>query len=310
MLRFALFTVGFLSLATLAQAAGKKDYTILKVDEDEIPYSRVVTIWNGLFPEEGAPDFDHFDDKVKQNVLRGVVSEHLIHREAMASGIENSVKVKEAIEKLKEKIITQAFLEEKADLQVTDNKVRALYDEQVGLMKDKEEIRARHILVETEDEAKEVLEELEDDEDKFAAIAKKKSLDKASAIRGGDLGYFTDDKMVDAFSKVAFELEEGALSVPVETEFGWHIIQVQDKRKVNIPPFEEVEQQIRDQLRGEAIRAYVNDLVDTAHVTYYNADGKEVELTRTPDKSAKPKAKAKPSDKSADAETDEEKEEE
>ena len=90
-------------------------------------------------------------------------------------------------------------------------------------------MRARHILVETEDEAKAVLAELKKGAD-FAELAKSKSKDPGSAD-GGDLGYFTKDQMVPEFSEVAFKLDKGALSDPVKSQFGWHIIKVEDKRE-------------------------------------------------------------------------------
>ena len=104
-----------------------------------------------------------------------------------------------------------------------------VYDEAIGQMKSEPEVRARHILVETEDEAKAVLAELKKGAD-FAELAKAKSKDPGSAD-GGDLGYFTKDQMVPEFSEVAFKLDKGQLSEPVKSQFGWHVIKVEDKRE-------------------------------------------------------------------------------
>src|SRR4030095_1849 len=100
-------------------------------------------------------------------------------------------------------------------------------------MRREPEVRARHILVETEDEAKAVIAELKKGGD-FAELAKTKSKDPGSAD-GGDLGYFTKDQMVPEFSEVAFKLDKGALSDPVKSQFGWHIIKVEDKSERHTP---------------------------------------------------------------------------
>ncbi len=126
--------------------------------------------------------------------------------------------------------------------------MRKVYDEAIGQMKKEPEVRARHILVETEDEAKAVVAELKKGAD-FAELAKTKSKDPGSAD-GGDLGYFTKDQMVPEFSEVAFKLDKGALSDPVKSQFGWHVIKVEDKRERQPPEFDKV----KDQLESFVVR--------------------------------------------------------
>ena len=276
--------VCFLGVLASTSVLAADAYTILKVDKDEISSAQVEQIWNGLFPDGTAPDFDQFDEKVRQNVLRGVVSEHLIYREAMSSGIQNSKKVKQRIEDLQKKIITQAFLEEKALLKIDDKKLKKIYDKEFGSQEGEREVRARHILVATEEEAEKIIEELENGAE-FEALAKVKSLDKGTAKNGGDLGFFGKGRMVDEFSEVAFSIDEDEVSDPVKTEFGWHILRVEDERESEPPSFDEVKDFLREQAKGEAIKDYVNDLVDSANVTYFDKSGKEKELTRTPDRS-------------------------
>lgn len=258
------------------------DYVILEVDGEKIKYSEVVKIWAAMFPQGTAPDFSRFDEKVRQNVLRGVISEKLIHKEVKASGIENSAEAKEMLEKLKTKLVAQMFLEKKAGEKVTDATVRAEYDKRAKEKKGKKEIHARHILLKTEEEAKAIKEQLEDGAN-FEKLAREKSGDTASGKRGGDLGYFGEGEMIPEFTKAAFAMDKGEISDPVKTEFGWHIIKLEDKRDAQIVPFEEMDNVLREELKTNALKAYLNELIDTAKVSYFAPDGKKLELTRTPD---------------------------
>src|SRR5690349_23456006 len=112
------------------------------------------------------------------------------------------------------------------------------YQDAVKSMAGQEEVHARHILVESEDEAKTILTELKGGAD-FATLAKEKSKDPGAA-QGGDLGYFSKEQMVPEFADVAFKMYAGQLSNPVKTQFGWHIIKVEDKRVRQPPEFDKV----------------------------------------------------------------------
>jgi peptidyl-prolyl cis-trans isomerase C len=128
-----------------------------------------------------------------------------------------------------------------------------------------EEIRARHIIVNTEEEAKAIIAELDAGGD-FEAIAKEKSQDGAAA-QGGDLGYFGKGRMVPEFEQAAFALEVGSYSKePVKTQFGWHVVKVEDKRNAEPPAFEQVQHQFRSLLLREAYFDAVSKLRDEAKV--------------------------------------------
>ena len=150
----------------------------------------------------------------------------------------------------------------------------------------RQEVHARHILVETEDDAKAIAAELKKGAD-FAELAKKKSKDPG-ASDGGDLGFFTKDQMVPEFSAVAFTLEPGKISDPVKSQFGWHIIKVEEKRNRQAPAFEQVKAQIETYVTRKAQADYVAKLREAA----------KVERMDKPDE-ARPTAKpdaAKPAD--------------
>lgn len=266
----------------------KDDYIMLRVNGETVSRSRVLAIWHDLFPDGKAPDFDSFDEKVRMNVLRGIVSEQLVHNEARKSGVENSPEVTEKLAKLKEKLVTQAFLEKKADTRVSDAEIRKMYEKKTAELKDKEEIKARHILVEDEDKADEIAKELRKG-GKFEVIAKKESLDKGTGTKGGDLGWFTEEQMVPEFSKAAFKLKKSAISDPVKSSFGWHIIQVQDRRKVEAPPYEEVKENLAQELKAKALKDYVGELLQGAKVQYFAPDGSEKPFSKALPKDGKDK---------------------
>ncbi len=123
-------------------------------------------------------------------------------------------------------------------------------------MKPEEEVRARHILVEKEEEAKAALARIRQGED-FAKVAAELSRDPGSGKEGGDLGYFTQDRMVPQFGKAAFEAKVGEVTEPVQTQFGWHIIKVEDKRARPLPKFEEV----KSEIDGYLLRRAQQDMV-------------------------------------------------
>src|SRR5882762_6858603 len=134
--------------------------------------------------------------------------------------------------------------------------MKKVYEDASKQISGEEEVHARHILVETEDEAKAVAEELKKGAD-FAERAKKKSKDPG-ASDGGDLGFFTKDQMVPEFSTVAFALEPGKISDPVKSQFGWHIIKVEEKRSRKAPEFEQVKAQIETYVTRKAQADYVD----------------------------------------------------
>jgi len=162
------------------------------------------------------------------------------------------------------RLLMEALLQDAGRAALTEEAEHKVYDEAVKQMPTEEEVHARHILVPTEDEAKAVLADLKKGAD-FAAVAKEKSKDPAAA-EGGDLGYFTKDQMVPEFSAVAFKLGKGELSDPVKTQFGWHIIKVEDKRAKPTPTFDQVKAQVDNYITHRAQAALVEKLRSGANI--------------------------------------------
>jgi peptidyl-prolyl cis-trans isomerase C len=166
----------------------------------------------------------------------------------------------------------------------TDEAMKKVYEDASKQISGEQEVHARHILVETEEEAKAIEDELKKGAD-FAELAKKKSKDPG-ASDGGDLGFFTKDQMVPEFSNVAFALEPGKISDPVKSQFGWHIIKVEEKRNRKAPDFEQVKAQIETYVTRKAQADYVAKLRETA----------KVERMDQPAEAAKPDAAMKPAE--------------
>jgi peptidyl-prolyl cis-trans isomerase C len=171
----------------------------------------------------------------------------------------------------------------------TPEKLRQRYEEKLKSMPTEDEVRARHILVATEAEAKELLAELKKGA-AFEKLAKDKSTDKASGAEGGDLGWFKRPDMVKEFADAAFALKKGEMSeAPVKTQFGYHIIKMEDRRQASAPAFDELSDQIREEIARETVMHFIDQLRSTAKIEKLNIDGSKPEA-----QPAKPAAPATP----------------
>jgi peptidyl-prolyl cis-trans isomerase C len=197
----------------------------------------------------------------------------LISKAAEGKKVADTPEFKRRLAYQRTKLLMEQHLQSEAKSSVTEPAMRQLYDEATKQMKSEQEVRARHILVETEDEAKTILADLKKGGD-FAEVAKAKSKDPSAKQEGGDLGYFTKDQMVPEFSEVAFKLDKGQLSDPVKSQFGWHIIKVEDKRERKPPAFE----QVKDQLEQYLARKSQSEMI-----TKLRAEGKVERLDKKPD---------------------------
>ena len=163
------------------------------------------------------------------------------------------------------KTLMEAMLQKAGQAAQTDDALHKVYDDAIKQMSNEQEVHARHILVATEDEAKQIEAQLKGGAD-FAKLAKEKSKDPSGAQNGGDLGWFTKDQMVPAFAEAAFKLDKGQISDPVHTQFGWHIIQVEDKRIKAPPTFDQAKPQLENYVAHRAQAELVENLRKTAKV--------------------------------------------
>lgn len=197
-------------------------------------------------------------------LLEYLVEAHLFAEAAEKSRLGTGKAFAERLAYYKLRALRDAFYEKRVRDAVTEAQARAAYNEQIGKMKPEPEVRARHILVKSEAEAKALIKQLKGGAD-FLKLAKKNSTGP-SADSGGDLGYFARGQMVKPFEDAAFALKPGEISGPVQTEFGWHVIKVEDKRNHPVPTFEEVKDQLIASLVQNQLKSVVQGLRSKAKI--------------------------------------------
>ncbi|WP_265517553.1 peptidylprolyl isomerase [Nitratireductor luteus] len=204
-----------------------------------------------LAEQELDPQFAQLPEEQRRAAaLSAVIDVRLFANEADEQGLDESEDFQKRMDFLRQRALHSAYIDQNVVQEISDEAVRARYDEEVAKMNPPEEVQARHILVATEEEAKAIIQQLEEGGD-FAEIAKEKSSD-GSASEGGDLGYFTKGRMVPEFEEAAFALEPGEFTKePVKSQFGYHVIKVEDRRQQQPPAFEQVQNQIKSMLLRE-----------------------------------------------------------
>jgi len=255
---FALAACFALTLVTGPVRA--EDKVLAKVNGSEIRQSDVA-----MAEEELGPSLAQMDPATKdENVLSFLIDMKIVSRAAEDKKVQDSEDFKKRLAFTRNRLLMDSLLASEGKAATNDEAMKKVYEEASKQISGEEEVHARHILVETEDEAKAVKAELDKGGD-FAELAKKKSKDPG-ASDGGDLGFFTKDQMVPEFSQVAFSLEPGKISDPVKSQFGWHIIKVEEKRKRKAPDFDQVKAQIETYVTRKAQAEYVGKLRDSAKI--------------------------------------------
>jgi peptidyl-prolyl cis-trans isomerase C len=250
--RTAFAAIVLAALALPAQVRAQADPVIAKVNGVEVRQSDLTLAEEDM----GQQAQQLTGDAKKEYLLAYVADVILVSKAAEAKKVADQKDFKTRLAFIRAKLLMEVLLDTEGKAAVTDQAVKKAYDDAVTQMTADQEVRARHILVPTEAEAKKVLDEIKKGTD-FAEMAKQKSKDPGAAAEGGDLGYFTKDQMVPEFAETAFKLDKGQLSDPVKTQFGWHIIKVEDKRTKPAPGFEEV----KDQVKAYVMRKAQADLV-------------------------------------------------
>jgi peptidyl-prolyl cis-trans isomerase C len=254
---------------------------LAKVNGSEIRQSDLT-----LAEEELGPSLAQMDPATKKdNVLSFLIDMKIVAKAAEDKKVENSEDFKKRLAFTRNRLLMDSLLASEGKAATTDEAMKKVYEDASKQITGEQEVHARHILV----EAKAVKAELDKGAD-FAELAKKKSKDPG-ASDGGDLGFFTKDQMVPEFSAVAFSLEPGKISDPVKTQFGWHVIKVEEKRNRKAPDFEQVKGQIETYVTRKAQADYVAKLRETAKVERMD---QAAATPAQPDAAAKPDAAATP----------------
>jgi len=212
-------------------------------------------------------------DAIFPALIDRLVDLTLLAEEGRKQNLQDDPEVKARIEQVTNQVIQEVLIRRHLQTMMTEDAIKARYDKFVTEQPAQVEIRASHILVATEDEAKDIIRQLDGGAD-FATLAKEKSTDPSAKQNGGDLGYFTAGEMVPEFSQAVFAMEKGESSkAPVKSQFGWHVIKVVDKRQKPPPSLEESHGHIEELLSGELLTAYLTSLRSTATVEKFNPDG-------------------------------------
>ncbi|WP_062232079.1 peptidylprolyl isomerase [Aureimonas sp. N4] len=200
-------------------------------------------------------------------VLSALIDIKALAEKAEAAKLQDQPDVARRIAFLRERALHNAYFEKEGVAAITDAELKARYDAEVAAMKPVEEIHAKHILVPTKEEAEAAIKELDAGKD-FDAVAAEKSTGPTGP-QGGDLGFFGPGQMVPPFEEAAFKLEPGTYTKePVQTQFGWHVIKVLEKRKQQPPAFDQVKDQVRQIVMREKYIAMVQAAREAEKVTY------------------------------------------
>lgn len=252
-------------------AAAAEDKVIVVVNGHEITTSEVE-----LAAEDISTQLAELPAKMRFPFLvEYLVERHLLAQAAVKKGIADSAEYKKRLAFYQAKALRDAFFNDAIRPSVTEEEMKAAYDKEAPKIKVSERVRARHILVATEKEARDVVARLGQGE-KFEEIAKKVSLD-GSKDYGGDLGYFSAEEMVPEFSRAAFALKVGELSTPVKTDYGWHVIKLEDRKAGGAQPYDQVKSGIKAVLTRKKVQDAVTTLRKQAKIDVLDPDLKKLQ---------------------------------
>lgn len=258
-------TLGFIAAALLAAgpALSQSDPVVAKVNGMEIRESDLTMAEEDVGQN---PQTQQLTGDAKRDYLVFYVADvMLVAKAAEGKKVGDQKEFKSRLAFIRNKLLMETLLQQEGKAALTDAAMKKVYDDAVKQMGAEQEMRARHILVPTEDEAKAVLAEIKKGAD-FAELAKQKSKDPGAAAEGGDLGYFGKEQMVPEFAETAFKMDKGQMSDPVKTQFGWHIIKVEDKRTKPVPEFTQVKEQVETYVVRKAQADYIHKLQEGAEI--------------------------------------------
>ncbi|KIC40420.1 peptidylprolyl isomerase [Ruegeria sp. ANG-R] len=259
-----------MALPLAAQEAPDANTVVARVNGDEITLGHVIATASAL-----PAQYQQLEDDVLYDfILEQLVQQHLLGQEQEALNPLNALRLENETRSLRAVQTVEAL----TAAEVTDEAIQAAYDAQFAEFEGEDEFNASHILVETEDEAKAIKAQLDEGAD-FAELAKEKSTGP-SGPNGGALGWFGKGQMVSEFETAVLGLEKGQISEPVQTQFGWHLVTLNDKRKTEAPELEVVRAELAETIRQEAIQAKIDELTQQATIERPALEGAGPEIMR------------------------------
>jgi peptidyl-prolyl cis-trans isomerase C len=296
--RTALLSVAACGIALAAHAQtpapaapAAADPVVARVNGEELHRSDVTRMVAQLPPQVQQMPIE----MIYPAVLDQLVSGKLVAAAGYKEKLGDLPEVKDEIKRAEERAVQRAYIQKAVKARITPKALDEAYQAYLKQNPPQDEVKASHILVEKEDEAKAIIAELQKGGD-FAKIAKEKSKDPVAAQQGGDLGYFTKDAMVEPFANAAFAMKKGEISKePVKSQFGYHIIKVEDRRAQPQPTEEEVRPQLEQGLSKDIVTALVDELRNGAKVETFQMDGSP--MPKDEPKAAEPAPAAPPAAK-------------
>ena len=213
-------------------------------------------------------------DKVYPALLNSMINTALLEQASKKAKLDQNPQVRQEIAATQTQMLVNAYVASLARSQITEARLRQSYDQYAKDAPKTEEVHARHILVGSEQEAKDIIDQLKKGAD-FATLAKDKTTDPSGKSNGGDLGYFSKQDMVPEFADAAFAMKPGEISqTPVKTQFGWHVIKVEDKRPGKAGTYEQVAPEIQNQMVQQIVAAKLQELRGQAKIEAFAPDGR------------------------------------
>jgi peptidyl-prolyl cis-trans isomerase C len=246
-----------------AKSAKAGDPVVARVDGTDITQSDVESAMEQLPPQYAQIPRETLIRAMIEKLIDGTLAAN----RARAAGVDKSKEFRLARARAELQLLEQIYIKQLVERKVTERAVRRRYERDSKSMTQGRQVRARHILLKTREEAVSAINTLKGGKD-FAALAQEISIGP-SKTQGGDLGFFKREQMVPAFSKAAFAMKKGEFSTsPVQTRFGWHVIKVEDIKSAAPPTFEEVRQQLRAKMSDEVIEKEMQDLRKGAKIEH------------------------------------------
>jgi peptidyl-prolyl cis-trans isomerase C len=253
--------------APAAAASAPADPAVATVNGVAIGKSRV-----DMIVQQGARSGQPDSPQARAAIIEQLTMQTVIAEEAVKKGLDKLPEVAQQIDLIRQSVLANAYVQDyMKNNPVSDDMLKAEY-ERIKATISGSEYKARHILVEKEAEAKELIAKLKKDPGAFAKLAMEKSKDTGSKANGGDLGWFDVRRMVPEFGAAVAKLEKGKITEePVKTQFGYHVIQLEDSRPIQAPPFEEVKPNLSQQLAQQNLKKQLDDLKAKAKIDIVGA---------------------------------------
>ena len=284
--------VTFAAIAVISYGAsvyfnGKQvsdDVVVAKINNEKIYKSEIDSkireVFSGNDADVELPAIETFPPEVVETFAKEIYLEKELVSRAQKAGITKQENIKNQITNSQNRIVANAYLNSVIKDKVSEAKIRDKYAELNGNLVGKKEFLVAHIVVKTKAEAEKVYESLTAKKAKnrssFSELAKKYSIDKESANNGGKLGYVLEDNMIKEIAAVATTLKKGEFSKPVETKSGWHIVKVEDIKEAKVVAFEDVKENLREQMIKEETGVIYKDIFDNVKIEILLKKAEEV----------------------------------